>query len=44
MSPIYICGLGAVSPAGWGLDPFRSALEQDLPLPAQNFAVNLKSD
>lgn len=30
---IYIAGLGAVSPAGWGVSALRSALSQGTPLP-----------
>ncbi len=26
MSAIYVCGAGVVSPAGWGMEPFRAAL------------------
>jgi len=33
MSEVYICGLGAVSPAGWGLPAMRDTLRQGLPLP-----------
>jgi 3-oxoacyl-(acyl-carrier-protein) synthase len=35
MSRIYVCGLGAVSPAGWGLPALRAALDKSLPLSAQ---------
>lgn len=33
MSRIYISGVGAVSPAGWGLGPLCSALEQGVAIP-----------
>ena len=32
---MYICGLGAVSPAGWGVPPLREALNRGEPLPTQ---------
>ena len=35
MSGIYISGLGAVSPAGWGVPALREALNQGEPLPTQ---------
>jgi len=38
MNPIYICGFGAVSPAGWGVEPLRAALAADAPLPSANIA------
>lgn len=34
MSEIFIHGLGAVSPAGWGVAALRAALEKNEPLPA----------
>lgn len=34
MSPIIVRGIGAVSPAGWGLPALRAALEKNIPLPA----------
>jgi 3-oxoacyl-(acyl-carrier-protein) synthase len=34
MRRIYVAGLGAVSPAGWGVAALRSALESNQPLPA----------
>jgi hypothetical protein len=34
-SHIYICGLGAVSPAGWGVPALREALSKGEPLPLQ---------
>jgi 3-oxoacyl-(acyl-carrier-protein) synthase len=36
MSKIYICGLGAVSPAGWGVPAMRAALDKGEPLPIQS--------
>jgi hypothetical protein len=33
MSRIYVAGLGAVSPAGWGIAAFRQAVEKRTPLP-----------
>lgn len=33
MSRLVVHGLGAVSPAGWGVPALRSALEQNIPLP-----------
>src|SRR5512140_1295104 len=38
VSRIFICGLGAVSPAGWGVPSLRAALEADLPLPTEAMA------
>jgi hypothetical protein len=35
MSGIYVCGLGAVSPAGWTVAALRDALRADAPLPVQ---------
>lgn len=35
MSAVHICGLGAVSPAGWGVPALREALRQGDPLPIQ---------
>ena len=35
MSRIYVIGLGAVSPAGWGLPSMRNALARGEPLPVQ---------
>jgi hypothetical protein len=32
---IFVCGLGAVSPAGWGVSPMLSALAGGNPIPAQ---------
>jgi hypothetical protein len=36
MSHIYIAGLGAVSPAGWGVPALRDALDKGEPLPLQS--------
>jgi len=38
MSRIFIAGLGAVSPAGWGVTALRQALDQGEPLPVQSLA------
>jgi hypothetical protein len=35
MSRIFVAGLGAVSPAGWGVAALRDALEKGEPLPTQ---------
>jgi hypothetical protein len=35
---IFIHGLGAVSPAGWGVPALRAALKKDLPVPTQTLA------
>ena len=35
MSRVFVCGLGAVSPAGWGVAALREALSRGEPLPAQ---------
>ncbi len=35
MSGVYVCGLGAVSPAGWGVPALREALSKGEPLAAQ---------
>jgi hypothetical protein len=32
---VFVCGLGAVSPAGWGMSAMREALEKGQPLPIQ---------
>ena len=32
---IYVCGIGAVSPAGWGVAPLRDALCKGEPLPTR---------
>jgi len=43
MSGVFVCGCGVVSPAGWGLAPFREALrakralpEKELPRPGRD--------
>ena len=33
---IFICGLGAVSPAGWGIEILCAALDKGEPVPTQN--------
>ena len=38
MNRIFVCGLGAVSPAGWGVSPLYSALAKGEPIPAQTLA------
>jgi len=38
MSRIFVHGLGAVSPAGWGVAALRDVLGKNLPLPVQNLA------
>ena len=38
MSSIFICGSGAVSPAGWGVAPLREALARGVPLPQKDLA------
>jgi hypothetical protein len=35
---IFVCGLGAVSPAGWGTSPLCSALARGEPVPTQALA------
>ena len=35
MSRIFVHGIGAVSPAGWGIPALREALEKGAPLPTQ---------
>jgi hypothetical protein len=35
MSDIFVCGLGAVSPAGWGVAALREAMAASEPLPIQ---------
>jgi 3-oxoacyl-[acyl-carrier-protein] synthase II len=35
---IFVHGLGAVSPAGWGVAALRNALKKNLPIPAQTIA------
>lgn len=36
MSDIFVRGVGAVSPAGWGVGPLLKALRAGVPLPAQS--------
>jgi len=38
LSNVFVCGEGAVSPAGWGMAAFREALRQGKPLPTQELA------
>ena len=38
MSRIFVSGLGAVSPAGWGVAALRQALASGAPLPTQPLA------
>ena len=38
MNDIFICGVGAVSPAGWGVQPLMETLARGKPLPAKNLA------
>ncbi|MGA2787921.1 MAG: hypothetical protein ABSF60_10370 [Verrucomicrobiota bacterium] len=38
MSRVFVDGIGAVSPAGWGVAPLRAALEKNVPLPIQPVA------
>jgi 3-oxoacyl-(acyl-carrier-protein) synthase len=38
VSNIFICGTGAVSPAGWGMALFREALTRGEPLPTKELA------
>lgn len=35
MSRVFVCGLGAVSPAGWNVKAMRAALAKGQPLPVQ---------
>jgi hypothetical protein len=35
MSDIFICGTGVVSPAGWGMQPFREAIARGTGLPTK---------
>ena len=35
MSDIFVCGFGAVSPAGWGMKSFREALARGEGLPTK---------
>ena len=36
MSGIFVRGVGAVSPAGWGVEPLLEALRAGVPLPDQS--------
>lgn len=36
MSEIFVCGIGAVSPAGWGMKSFRDALAGHEPIPTKD--------
>ena len=38
MSRIFVHGLGAVSPAGWGVATLRDALKRNLPIPVKTLA------
>ncbi len=38
MSRVFVHGLGAVSPAGWGVATLRAALEKNAPLPLNDLA------
>jgi len=38
MSRVFVCGLGAVSPAGWTVAAFRDVLIRGEPLPVQSLA------
>jgi hypothetical protein len=38
MSRVFVHGLGAVSPAGWGVPALRASLEKGVPLPVQSLA------
>jgi len=38
VSDIFVHGIGAVSPAGWGVNPLRDALSQNEPLPVNELA------
>ena len=38
MNRVFVCGLGAVSPAGWGVEKLCAALDKGEPIPAQNIA------
>ena len=35
VSRVYVHGSGVVSPAGWGMEPFRQVLERNIPLPGK---------
>lgn len=36
MSDIFVCGIGAVSPAGWGMQPFRNAVARGEAIPTKD--------
>lgn len=36
MSDVFVCGIGAVSPAGWGTQAFRDALTRGEPIPSKD--------
>jgi len=36
VSDIFVCGIGAVSPAGWGIKPFREALARNDAIPTKD--------
>ena len=36
MSRVFVCGLGAVSPAGWDVPAMRDVLKKGVPLPVQS--------
>src|SRR4051812_30912904 len=36
VSNIFICGTGVVSPAGWGMQPFREAISRGTALPTKD--------
>jgi 3-oxoacyl-(acyl-carrier-protein) synthase len=38
MSGLFVRGVGAVSPAGWGVEPLRKALAGGTPLPAKDLS------
>lgn len=38
MSDIFVCGIGVVSPAGWGVKAFRDALARGEAIPAKDLA------
>lgn len=38
MSKVFVHGLGAVSPAGWGVAALRDALKDNLPIPTESLA------
>jgi len=36
LQEISVSGIGAVSPAGWGMEPLRSLIQSDDPIPASD--------